>query len=536
MGRVFVVGVGMSKFVKPGTGGDYPDYAKEALCNALKDANVTIEQIQRAYVGYVYGDSCCGQRVIYESGMTGMPIFNVNNNCSTGATALLTAKEAIEFNVSDCVLALGFEKMERGGLKFKFHDRSIPLEKHTRIMSDIHGVTSAPLPAQYFSHAGMEHMKKYGTRLEHFAKIAYKNHNHSVNNPYAQFRDRYSLDEILKSPKIFGLLTKLQCCPTSDGAAAAVLASEHFVRSHGLESRAVEILGMEMCTDLPSSFDKTFINLVGFDMTRTAAQRTFRKANRKPSDVQVVELHDCFSVNELLTYEALGLCELGKAGEMIDRGDNTYGGKYVVNPSGGLISKGHPLGATGIAQCAELCWQLRGEAENRQVQGAKLALQHNLGLGGAIVVALYALGMPSQNNDQTRKEVTMRIVERGFTVAPYFKILEQVMLLDEQNTIDKFRGIYGFKIQKSTGEEEYWLVNTKTGKGTVEFNNISVKPDVTFTSKEEDIVDLLTGKMDVQQAFSQGKIKLHGNIELALKLTELRKIALHKLNAVRAKL
>uniref|UniRef100_A0A1Y1L9F2 acetyl-CoA C-acyltransferase n=1 Tax=Photinus pyralis TaxID=7054 RepID=A0A1Y1L9F2_PHOPY len=194
------------------------------------------------------------------------------------------------------------------------------------------------------------------------------------------------------------------------------------------------------------------------------------------------------------------------------------------------------MGATGIAQCAELCWQLRGEAENRQVQGAKLALQHNLGLGGAIVVALYALGMPSQNNDQTRKEVTMRIVERGFTVAPYFKILEQVMLLDEQNTIDKFRGIYGFKIQKSTGEEEYWLVNTKTGKGTVEFNNISVKPDVTFTSKEEDIVDLLTGKMDVQQAFSQGKIKLHGNIELALKLTELRKIALHKLNAVRAKL
>ncbi|KAB0805216.1 hypothetical protein PPYR_02186 [Photinus pyralis] len=473
MGRVFVIGVGMSKFVKPGTGGDYVDFAKEALCKALNDANVLIEQIKRAYVGYVYGDSCCGQRVIYESGMTGMPIFNMNNNSSSGGTALHAAKEAVEFSISDCVLALGFEKMERGTLKHDFKDRSSPLEKHIRIMSDLHGLSSEPFPVQLFSHAGMEHVKKYGTRLEHFAKIAYKNHKHSVNNPYAQCRDEYSLDEILKSPNIFGLLTKLQCCPISDGAAAAVLASEHFVRTHGLESRAVEVLGMEMCTDLPSSFDRTFINLVGFDMTRTVAQRLFQKTNRKPSDVQVVEVHDCFSVNELLTYEALGLCELGKAGEMIDRGDNTYGGKYVVNPSGGLISKGHPLGATGIAQCAELCYQIRGEAGKRQVEGATLALQHNLGFGGATVVALYALGMSSQYNDQTRKEVAMAKDELGFTVAPYFKILEQVLLLDEQNTIDKFRGIYGFKVQKRTGEEGYWLVNTKTGKGTVEFNNIS---------------------------------------------------------------
>mgnify|MGYP003342012634 CR=1 FL=1 len=538
MGKVYVIGVGMSKFEKPGTNGDYPDFSKEAILNALNDAKVSITQIQQAYVGYVYGDSTCGQRVIYEVGMTGMPVFNVNNNCSTGSTALILAKESIEYGKNECVLAVGFEKMERGSLSAKFHDRTNPLEKHVMALAELAGLDTAPVAAQFFGNAGMEHMKKYGTKPEHFAKIAYKNHKHSVNNPYSQFRDLYSVEEILNSPKVFGILTKLQCCPTSDGAAAAILASENFVKRYGLESQAVEILGMEMCTDLPSTFNNAnCMNLAGYDMTKTAAQNLFRKTNKKPTDVQVVELHDCFSANELITYEALGLCEPGKAGEMIDRGDNTYGGKYVVNPSGGLISKGHPLGATGIAQCAELCWQLRGEAGKRQVEGATLALQHNIGLGGASVVGLYAMGFPSHRVRQVGlRKVAAATSEIGFRVTPYFKILEQLMLLDEDNTVDKFRGIFGFKVQKKTGEEGYWLINTKTGKGTVEFNNTSIKPDVTFILKDEDVVELLTGKINPQKAFFQGKVKLQGNMGLALKLTELQKIALQKLDVVRSKL
>lgn len=206
----------------------------------------------------------------------------------------------------------------------------------------------------------------------------------------SQFQEEYTLEQIKKSPKVFEALTKLECCPTSDGAAAAILCTEEFVLRHGLQNKAVEIVGMEMSTDLPSTFaDRSLMKIVGYDMTKNATEKLFRKTTYKPTDVDVVELHDCFAANELITYEALGLCPPGKAGELIDRGDNTYGGKYVINPSGGLISKGHPLGATGIAQCAELCWQLRGEAGARQVVGASLALQHNIGLGGAVVIGLY---------------------------------------------------------------------------------------------------------------------------------------------------
>lgn len=213
----------------------------------------------------------------------------------------------------------------------------------------------------------------------------------------SQFQDEYTLDQIKKSRQIFQFLTLLQCCPTSDGSAACILASENFVRRHGLENQAVEIVGMEMATDFESTFkEKSAIKLAGFDMTKNATQKLFAKTNYTPNDVDVVELHDCFSANELITYEALGLCGPGEAPMFIDRGDNTYGGKVVVNPSGGLISKGHPLGATGLAQCSELCWQLRGEAGKRQVRGAKLALQHNLGLGGAVVVGLYRKGFNQQ--------------------------------------------------------------------------------------------------------------------------------------------
>jgi len=392
MGRkVYVIGVGMTKFEKPGSKEwDYPDMAKEAGTRALEDAGIAYDAIEQACVGYCYGDSTCGERAVYTLGLTGIPIYNVNNNCSTGSTALFMAKQFIEGGLADCALALGFEKMEKGSLGIKYTDRTNPMDKHAQAMIAKRGFAKAPAAAQFFGNAGREHMERYGTTPEHFAKIGWKNHKHSVNNPYSQFQDEYSLDDIKNAPMVYEPLTKLQCCPTSDGSGAAIVASEDFVKKHGLEARAVEIIGMSMTTDYQSSFsEKSDIKLIGSDMTKHAAEKVYEQAGYGPENVDVVELHDCFSANELVTYEALGLCGEGKAGEFVDSGAQTYGGKVVVNPSGGLISKGHPLGATGLAQCAELNWQLRGQADKRQVEGAKIALQHNLGLGGAAVVTMY---------------------------------------------------------------------------------------------------------------------------------------------------
>ena len=388
-GKAYVTGVGMVAFQKPGKSESYDVMAANAARTALEDAGLDYDKVQQAYAGYVYGDSTCGQKALYEVGMTGIPVVNVNNNCSTGSTALYMAKQFIEGGLADCVMALGFEKMEKGSLGIKYTDRTMALDKHFQVMVDQRGFSEAPVAPQMFGNAGLEHNEKYGTTPEHFAKIGYKNHKHSVNNPYSQFQDEYSLEDIMNAPKVFGPLTKLQCCPTSDEAGAAVLASDDFVKKHGLEDQAVEILGMAMTTDFPSSYEGSMIKMVGSDMTKAASQKVYEQSGVGPEDVDVVELHDCFSCNELLTYEALGLCGEGKAGEFVDSEAQTYGGQVVVNPSGGLISKGHPLGATGLAQCAELNWQIRGEADQRQVDGAKVALQHNLGLGGAAVVALY---------------------------------------------------------------------------------------------------------------------------------------------------
>ncbi len=392
MGRkVFVVGVGMTKFEKPGSKDwDYPDMAREAGSKALADAGIAYDLIEQAAVGYCYGDSTCGQRAVYQLGLTGIPVYNVNNNCATGSTALFMAKQFVEGGLAECALALGFEKMEKGSLGVKYQDRTNPMDKQFEVMVQLRNFAPAPPAPQFFGNAGREHMERYGTTKEQFAKIGWKNHKHSVNNPYSQFQDEYSLEQILNAPVVYEPLTKLQCCPTSDGAGAAILASEAFVRKHGLQAKAVEILGMAMTTDYKSTFDeKSCIKLVGFDMTKKAAEKVYELSGAGPENVDVVELHDCFSCNEMITYEALGLCAVGKGGEFVDSGANTYGGKVVVNPSGGLISKGHPLGATGLAQCAELNWQLRGEADKRQVKGAKIALQHNLGLGGAAVVTMY---------------------------------------------------------------------------------------------------------------------------------------------------
>ena len=392
MGRkVFVVGVGMTKFEKPGSRQwDYPDMAKEAGQKALADAKIPYDAVEQVAVGYCYGDSTCGERAVYEIGLSGVPIYNVNNNCSTGSTALFMAKQLVEGGIVDCAMALGFEKMEKGSLGIKYTDRTIPMDKHMKAMVEKRGFAKAPAAPQMFGNAGREHMERYGTKPETFAKIGYKNHKHSVNNPYSQFQDEYSLEDILNAPMVYEPLTKLQCCPTSDGGGAAILASEDFVRKHGLERQAVEIAGMAMATDTPSSFsEKSDIKLVGWDMSRAAALKAYEQAGVGPENAQVVELHDCFSANELITYEALGLAPVGKGGELVNEGATTYGGRWVVNPSGGLISKGHPLGATGLAQCAELNWQLRGQAEKRQVPGAKVAIQHNIGLGGAAVVGVY---------------------------------------------------------------------------------------------------------------------------------------------------
>jgi sterol carrier protein 2 len=392
MGRkVYVVGVGMTKFEKPGSKQwDYPDMAREAGQKALADAKIPYEAVEQVAVGYCYGDSTCGERAVYEIGLSGVPIYNVNNNCSTGSTALFMAKQLVEGGLVDCAMALGFEKMEKGSLGIKYTDRTVPMDKHMKAMVEKRGFAKAPAAPQMFGNAGREHMEKYGTKPEVFAKIGYKNHKHSVNNPYSQFQDEYSLEDILNAPMVYEPLTKLQCCPTSDGGGAAILASEDFVRKHGLEKQAVEIAGMAMATDTPSSFsEKSDIKLVGFDMSQAAARKAYAQAGVGPENAQVIELHDCFSANELITYEALGLCPVGKAGDLVKEGATTYGGRWVVNPSGGLISKGHPLGATGLAQCAELNWQLRGLAEKRQVADAKVAIQHNIGLGGAAVVAVY---------------------------------------------------------------------------------------------------------------------------------------------------
>ncbi|XP_040834467.1 sterol carrier protein 2 isoform X1 [Ochotona curzoniae] len=524
--RVFVVGVGMTKFEKPGTDDakDYPDLAKEAGEKALADAQIPYSAVEQACIGYVYGDSTSGQRAVYHSlGLTGIPITNVNNNCSTGSTALFMARQLIQGGMADCVLALGFEKMEKGSLKGKFSDRTNPMDKHLEVLINKYGLSAHPVAPQMFGSAGKEHMEKYGTKVEHFAKIGWKNHKHSVNNPYSQFQKEYSLDEVMSSRPIFDFLTVLQCCPTSDGAAAAVLASEEFVKKYGMQSKAVEILAQEMVTDFPSSFEEnSMIKMVGFDMSKEAARRCYEKSGLRPNDIDVIELHDCFSANELLTYEALGLCPEGQGGALVDRGDNTYGGKWVINPSGGLISKGHPLGATGLAQCAELCWQLRGEAGKRQVPGAKVALQHNLGLGGAAVVTLYRMGFPeAARTHQIRASPTSSAGD-GFKANLVFKEIEKKLEEEGEQFVKKIGGIFAFKVKDGPGgKEATWVVDVKNGRGSVHPNS-DKKADCTITMADSDLLALMTGKMNPQSAFFQGKLKITGNMGLAMKLQNLQ--------------
>ncbi len=387
--RVNVIGVGMTKFQKPGASDEYNVMAVNAAKAALADAKVDYKEVESAYAGYVYGDSTCGQRAVYELGLTGIPVFNVNNNCSTGSTALMLAKQAIEGGIAECVLALGFEKMEKGALGSKFADRTNPLEWQVGLMSKVQGFNQAPGAAQMFGGAGREYRFKYGTKRETFAKVSAKARKHAANNPLALFNQVLSVEEILASEEVFDPLTRFQCCPPTCGAAAAILCSDEFAKKHGI-TKPVWIAAQAMTTDYESSFkEDSMIKMVGYDMAKACAKKVYDQAGLGPKDVQVVELHDCFTSNEILTYEALGLCPECGAEKVIDAGNKPEGRQLVRNPSGGLLSKGHPLGATGLAQCTELVQQLRGNADKRQVPNAKVALQHNLGLGGACVMTMY---------------------------------------------------------------------------------------------------------------------------------------------------
>ena len=378
----------MVKFSKPGTQDPYPVMASTAIREALADAGIGLDKVEQAFAGYCYGATTCGQRALYEVGMTGIPVINVRNACATGSTALLLARQAILAGSADCALAFGFEEMRPGALA-NDDFRTSPVDRIIARFNELgYPVEEAMAAPGFFGAAGEDYVKRYGADPRLFAEVAVKTRRHAAANPMALFTRPIDVDEVMQAPRIYGqFLTRLMACPPTCGAAAVIVVSERFARERGLD-RAVRIAGQAMKTDSEASFDSA-LDLVGRDITRRAAADAFEQAGFGPNEVDVVELHDCFTPNEVISYESLGLCAEGEASRLVADGDNTYGGRYVVNPSGGLMSKGHPLGATGLAQCYELVQQLRGEAGARQVEGAKVALQHNIGMGGAGVVTVY---------------------------------------------------------------------------------------------------------------------------------------------------
>ncbi|KAK0444940.1 sterol carrier protein 2 [Desarmillaria tabescens] len=455
--RTFIIGGGCTAFIKPRATRTTEDMGLEAATKALLDAGITYDSVEIACVGYCYGDSTSGQRALYNLGLTGIPIINVNNNCSTGSSALYQVNNAVKFSQAECALALGFERMKPGSLGTNFPDRPSPtvlfndrsLELEEKYLGKNHG----PGAPRLFSNGAKEYFDKYGGGIEHLAQIASKNHKHSLNNPYSQFRDGWSEEQILKAPKITNELTKFMCSPTSDGAACCIVASEDFVHSHGLENQAIEIVASSLMTDIPDAFESTSaMEVIGYGMTKRCADKVFKDAGFKEGQgrdqVGVVELHDCFAANELITYPALGLCPKAEAHKMVERHDNTYGGKYVINPSGGLEAKGHPLGATGLGMHFYITMQLRNWAGPMQAPGlfdtadkrGKYGLVHNLGLGGAVVISLlrrpefYREGGPDgrtrlgYNHAHICKPVMMQDVEKVKSKTSSRYILEHAKL------------------------------------------------------------------------------------------------------------
>ncbi|KAJ3389561.1 hypothetical protein HDU92_000982 [Lobulomyces angularis] len=410
--RVFIVGVGTTKFEKPLTKNwEYYEIGREAGEIALNDARLKFDEIKAAVCSYCYGEPTCGQRAVYELGMTGIPIFNCNNNCSSGSSALMLASSLIKSNEFDCVLALGFEKSGKS-LEVKYTNLEFPGQKHFNRLTQIgaqkelvskHLNYHSSEVLKMFSYSAGEFINRNYNATNNFDTISFKNHKHSKNNENALLQKEFTLEEIKNSPKIFQTVSALSSAPIADGGAAAILCSFRFMMEHGLQKNAVEILSQKMATDTNVTFTGDYSDVCGFYLAKKAANDVFKETNLKMRDVDVLEIHDAFSSMEVQLYAQLGLCKEEETNDFINSlkwVKNENGGEigifgnnkkwWCVNPSGGLESKGHPLGATGIAQCAELCLQLRNNANKRQVPGnPKIGLQHNYGLASACVVSIY---------------------------------------------------------------------------------------------------------------------------------------------------
>jgi acetyl-CoA acyltransferase len=372
MRDVFVAGVGMIRFGRyPDR--DVPELGGEAALLALKDAGLGIRDVETMAAGCLFqANAMVGQRILQQIGQTGIPVVNVANACATGSTAFREAWIAVASGMHEVALAVGVEQMGKMGLLGGGGGGS-------GIRTE--GVVGSGLMPAVFGQAGMEHMRRYGTTREQFAKVAVKNHRHSTRNPLSQYRDEVSLDQVLNARMVAYPNSLYMCCPTGDGAAAAVLVSPAKARQLGA---TVKVLASVLTSDPWTERDLTLPDVN--TLTRNAAAQAYERAGVGPGDVDLVELHDCFATAELLHYENLGLCGEGEAGRLIDEGETSHGGRVPVNVSGGLLSKGHPLGATGVANIFEIATHLRGRAGERQVDGARVGLAHVIGLGSACTI------------------------------------------------------------------------------------------------------------------------------------------------------
>ncbi len=387
-----IAGVGMVPFKKPGQSDPYDIMGAQAARNALADAGLSFEDVQQAYAGYVYADSCAGQAALYHLGITGIPIVNVNNNCASGSTAFALAVQAVNSGQVDCALAVGFEQMTPGALGVVFPDKTSPLRRFEDAVAEQVGLSpeerELPPAVCLFGVQAEKLMQDYGVSASAMARITMKARRHAAHNPNAIFREPLTEEQILSGPPIFRGLRKLFACPPSCGGAAVIVCSEGFAKSRGIDT-SVRLIGQGWGSDRERNFRGDVMDIMFRALSRDAAQQAYADAGVGPEDIDVVELHDCFTSNEIITYAALGLCQEDELDNFVMTDRNTYGGDVVVNPSGGLLAKGHPLGATGLAQISELVWQLRGTAGARQVDGARIALQHNGGLGSAGFVNIF---------------------------------------------------------------------------------------------------------------------------------------------------
>lgn len=386
MNQVLIAGVGMVPFKKPGHSDPYDVMGAAAAGNALADAGIAYTEVRQAYAGYVYADSCAGQAAIYRVGITGIPIFNVNNNCGSGSSAFYLAAQAVGSGAVDCALAVGFEQMLPGALGLAFPEKTNPVDRHIRAVGSLMGLAedelSVPPAVMLFGCQTERLLNETGMAESTLAQIAIKARRHAAANEYAIFRTPLTVEQVLDGPPLYRGVRKLFACPPSCGAAAVIVCNEPFARRHGIRTD-IRLIGQGACSDRAEFFHSDPQDVISRGITCTAAQQAYASAGVGPEDVDVIELHDCFTSNEIVTYAGLGLCAEHDLEKFVLDGDNTYGGRVVVNPSGGLLAKGHPLGATGLAQLTELVWQLRGQAGPRQVAGARTALQHNGGLGSA---------------------------------------------------------------------------------------------------------------------------------------------------------